>query len=90
MPLTDASIRNAKPGDKPRSVSDGRGLSLFIQPAGGKWWRFRYRFEGRVENRLSPALPHQTVHAVLPHQMWCTTFDAICGVVQYVALPSAA
>jgi hypothetical protein len=23
--------------------------------------------KGRVENRLSPALPHQTVHAVFPH-----------------------
>lgn len=25
------------------------------------------RKQGRVENRLSPALPHQTVHAVFPH-----------------------
>ena len=23
--------------------------------------------DGRVENRLSPALPHQTVHAIFPH-----------------------
>jgi hypothetical protein len=29
---------------------------------------------GRVESRLSPALPHQTVHAIFPHKMWRATF----------------
>ena len=30
---------------------------------------------GRVENRLSPALPHQTVHAVLPHTAFrCSSY----------------
>jgi len=26
---------------------DGRGLFLLVAPSGGKWWRFRYRFEGK-------------------------------------------
>ena len=30
---------------------------------------------GRVENRLAPALPHQTVHAVFPHTAFrCSSY----------------
>lgn len=49
MPLTDTIIRNAKPETKPIVLTDGRGLSIQIQPHGGKWWRFRYRFEGKAK-----------------------------------------
>jgi len=52
MPLTDTAIRNAKPGEKPIKLFDERGLYLEISPAGGKWWRLKYRFDGR-EKRLS-------------------------------------
>ena len=47
MPLTDTSIRNAKPGAKPVKLFDERGLFLLVTPAGGKWWRFRYKFDGK-------------------------------------------
>ncbi|MGA2674517.1 MAG: Arm DNA-binding domain-containing protein, partial [Terracidiphilus sp.] len=47
MPLTDTAIRNAKPGLKPAKLFDERGLFLLVTPAGGKWWRFRFRFEGK-------------------------------------------
>jgi integrase len=52
MPLTDAAVRNAKPGKKPVKLSDERGLYLEVAPSGGKWWRHKYRFEGK-EKRLS-------------------------------------
>ena len=39
MPLADAAIRNAKPGEKPIRLFDGGGLSLEVSPGGGKWWR---------------------------------------------------
>jgi integrase len=52
MPLTDTAIRNAKPADKPVRLFDGGGLYLEISPAGGKWWRLKYRFGGK-EKRLS-------------------------------------
>lgn len=42
--LTDIAIRNAKPKDKPYKLYDGGGLFLLIQPSGGKWWRFKYRW----------------------------------------------
>ena len=47
MPLTDTAVRNAKPGDKPVKMFDERGLFLIVTPAGGKWWRLRYRFDGK-------------------------------------------
>lgn len=52
MPLTDTAIRNAKPGDKTIKLFDERGLYLEVSPAGGKWWRLKYRFDGK-EKRLS-------------------------------------
>jgi integrase len=47
MPLTDTAVRNAKPGDKPAKMFDERGLFLIVTPTGGKWWRLRYRFDGK-------------------------------------------
>jgi integrase len=45
--LTDTAIRQTKPGTKARKLFDGLGLYLLITPAGGKWWRFKYRFGGK-------------------------------------------
>lgn len=45
--LTDAAIKKAAPGAKPRKLSDGGGLVLEVRPEGGKWWRWRYRFGGK-------------------------------------------
>jgi hypothetical protein len=47
VPLTDRAVSTAKPSEKPRKIFDGRGLHLIISPKGGKWWRFKYRFEGK-------------------------------------------
>lgn len=52
MPLTDTAIRKATPGPKTRKLSDGKGLYLELSPAGGRWWRLKYRIAG-VEKRIS-------------------------------------
>ncbi|MCY4420488.1 MAG: integrase arm-type DNA-binding domain-containing protein [Gammaproteobacteria bacterium] len=52
MSLTNTAIRNAKPGEKIRKIFDGRGLYLEISPSGGKWWRLKYRFDGK-DKRIS-------------------------------------
>ena len=52
MALTDTAIRNAKPRAKPIRLFDSGGLYLEVAPSGGKWWRFKYRFNGK-EKRLS-------------------------------------
>ena len=52
MTLTDVTIRKAKPADKTQRLFDGGGMYLEVSPAGGKWWRLKYRFGGK-EKRLS-------------------------------------
>ena len=47
MALTDTAVRKAKPRTKPIKLFDERGLFLLVAPNGGKWWRFRYRFDGK-------------------------------------------
>ncbi|MEO6967759.1 MAG: integrase arm-type DNA-binding domain-containing protein [Rhodanobacteraceae bacterium] len=41
--LTDAAIRNAKPGERIFNLYDTGGLYLTISPRGGKWWRLKYQ-----------------------------------------------
>jgi integrase len=52
MPLTDVRVRSAKPHAKTVKLFDGGGLYLEVSPAGGKWWRWKYRYGGK-EKRLS-------------------------------------
>ena len=52
MPLTDRAIRNATPDEKAFRMFDGGGMYLEIAPSGGKWWRLKYRHQGK-EKRLS-------------------------------------
>ena len=52
MPLTDTAIKTAKPAAKPRRLYDERGLYVEVSPAGGKLFRFKYRFAGK-EKRLA-------------------------------------
>jgi integrase len=47
MALTDTAIRTSKPLDKPFKLYDEGGLFLQVTPSGGKWWRFKYRFDGK-------------------------------------------
>lgn len=47
MPLTDLAVKNAKPKETPYKLYDGGGLFLLVAPAGGKWWRLKYRFGGK-------------------------------------------
>src|SRR2546429_7363112 len=52
MPLTEITIRSAKSRDKAFKLFDSGGLYLEVSPAGGKWWRWKYRFGGK-EKRVS-------------------------------------
>ena len=47
MPLNDLKARTAKPKEKPYKLSDFDGLYLLVTEKGHKWWRFRYRFDGK-------------------------------------------
>ena len=52
MPLSDASVRSAKPALKPQRLFDAGGLYLEVMPNGSKLWRYKYRFAGK-EKRLA-------------------------------------
>jgi integrase len=47
MHLTDVAIRKVKSAEKPVKLFDERGLFLLVTPSGGKWWRFKYRFDNK-------------------------------------------
>ena len=47
MRLTAVAVRNAAPRAKPQKMTDGRGLYLLVTLAGGKLWRYDYRFDGK-------------------------------------------
>ena len=55
MPLTDVTVRTAKPRDKTYKLSDSGGLYVEVTPAGRKRWRWKYRVGGR-EKLLSMGL----------------------------------
>lgn len=52
MPLSDTTVRNAKPRDKQFKLYDVDGLYIIIRPNGSKWWRFKYQM-GNKEKLLS-------------------------------------
>ncbi len=58
IPLTDKEIKAAKPREKTYRLFDGGGLHLEVSPKGQKWWRLKYRFDGK-EKRISLGVyPH--------------------------------
>ena len=61
MPLTDVQAHTAKPREKTYKLTDGNGLYLQVAPAGGKWWRFKYRFGGK-EKLLSFGTFRESLH----------------------------
>ena len=45
--ITDTAARQAKSRPTACKLFDSGGLYLLVTPAGGKWWRFKYRFGGK-------------------------------------------
>jgi len=52
MPLSQVKCKNAKPKPRTYRLFDEKGLYLEVTPKGQKWWRFKYRFNGK-EKRIS-------------------------------------
>lgn len=45
--LTATEIKNAKPKAKKYKLTDGRGLFMEIRPNGSKYWKLKYRYQGK-------------------------------------------
>lgn len=61
MPLSQMAVRNAKSKDKDYKLTDGEGMFLFVTKAGGKFWRWSYRFGGKQKTVSLGAYPEVTL-----------------------------
>lgn len=61
MALSDTALRNAKPTEKPFKLYDERGLYLIVNPNGGKWWRLKYRLDGKEKTISLGTYPEVTL-----------------------------
>jgi hypothetical protein len=59
--LTDAEIQGLKPIDGVYKHSLGEGLYVLIRPDGKKYWRLKYRFNGRDTTYAIGVFPSVTV-----------------------------
>ncbi|MDG2539844.1 tyrosine-type recombinase/integrase [Dyella jiangningensis] len=63
MPLTDTAIRKAAPRNKPYKLADGGGLYLEVMPTGSKYWRLKYRVDGKEKRLALGVYPDVTLAA---------------------------
>jgi integrase len=61
MKLTTTECRNAQPKEKAYRLTDGRGLSLLIQPTGSKLWQWGYRHDGKSATKSLGRFPEVSV-----------------------------
>ncbi|OZA09447.1 MAG: integrase [Methylotenera sp. 17-45-7] len=52
MNLSDIQVRKSKAESKAYKLSDGGGMYLEVMPNGSKYWRLKYRFDGK-EKKLA-------------------------------------
>lgn len=64
MPLTDTTIRDTKPAEKPIKLFDGGGLFLLVTPAGQRYWRLKYRAAGKEKLLALGVYPEVTLATV--------------------------
>lgn len=65
--LTDQQLIALKPKSKPYKISMGRSLLILINPNGGLYWRFRYRFAGKEKSLSIGTYP--TISIVEAHDV---------------------
>lgn len=62
-PLTELQVRKAKPADQPYRLADGKGLYLQVMPNGSRYWRMKYRFDGKEKLASFGVYPEVTLAA---------------------------
>jgi integrase len=61
MPFTDVQARKAKPREKDYKLSVERGLYLLVKSSGSRYWRMKYRFEGKEKTLSFGVYPEVTL-----------------------------
>ncbi len=59
--LPELKIRNAKGKSRPYKLADGGGLYLLVNPDGSKYWRLKYRIDGKEKTLSLGVYPVVTV-----------------------------
>ena len=59
--LSDTSIRNSKSRQKQYKIFDGQGLFVLIHPNGSKYFRYRYKLEGKEKVMALGVYPATTL-----------------------------
>ncbi|WKL57379.1 Arm DNA-binding domain-containing protein [Asticcacaulis sp. ZE23SCel15] len=67
MPLSELTVRKAKPAAKPYKLTDEGGLFLLVSTTGSKLWRFKYRHLGKEKLLSLPVHPHMASTNVREH-----------------------
>ena len=63
LQLSPKAVDNAKPREKDYKLSDGFGLHLLVTIAGGRLWRFQYRFDGKQKSIAFGPFPEISLSA---------------------------
>lgn len=61
MPLNTSQLRNLKRPARPLKLFDGHGLYLLVQPGGARYWRLKYRLQGREKVLALGSYPEVTL-----------------------------
>ncbi len=59
--LSAVTVRNTKPTNTIKRLSDGYGLLLEIRPSGAKYWRYNYRFAGKQKTLALGTYPETSL-----------------------------
>lgn len=60
-PQRDGGSERAKPRANPYKIADERGLYLLVTPKGQKYWRVKYRIEGKEKKLVFGVYPDVTL-----------------------------
>ena len=71
MKLDDHIILSAEPRDKAYKLFDGEGLYVEISPTGTRYWRLKYRFEGKEKRISLGAYPEVSIEDAREHMRLC-------------------
>jgi integrase len=61
VPLTELQVRRAKGSDRPYKLADGKGLYVQVMPNGARYWRMKYRFDGKEKVASFGVYPEVTL-----------------------------
>jgi len=61
MPLTLPDVKNAQPREKDYKLYDEKGMFLLVKKNGAKYWRYKYRFEGKEKTLALGVFPEVTL-----------------------------